>query len=74
MAFPPVPPSGGLAFCCLGTNPPPAMAALKSNRRRRQSSLFASLGAVYIFNRAIGPDIMARIAKRGAGESEINIY
>jgi hypothetical protein len=50
------------------------MAALKSNRRRRQSSLFASLGAVYIFNRAIGPDIMARIAKRGAGESEINIY
>ncbi|CAA0830770.1 WD-40 repeat family protein / beige-related [Striga hermonthica] len=52
-----------LAFCCIGTNPPPTMAGLQ--RRRRQCPLFAEMGPVYIFREPIGPERMARLAKRG---------
>ncbi|KAL6495424.1 BEACH domain-containing protein C2 [Orobanche gracilis] len=52
-----------LAFCCIGTNPPPTMAGLQ--RRRRQCPLFAEMGPVYIFKEPIGPERMARLAKRG---------
>lgn len=52
-----------LAFCCIGTNPPAAMAGLQ--RKRRQCPLFAEMGPIYIFKEPVGPEKMARLARRG---------
>ncbi|XP_071714690.1 BEACH domain-containing protein C2-like [Rutidosis leptorrhynchoides] len=53
-----------LSFFCIGTNPPPTMASLHQNSRQRP--LFAEIGPIYIFKEPIGPELMGRLASRGA--------
>ncbi|KAI3693320.1 hypothetical protein L6452_33155 [Arctium lappa] len=53
-----------LAFCCIGTNPPPTMASF--HQHSRQCPLFAEMGPIYIFKEPIGPEMIARLASRGA--------
>ncbi|XP_071685759.1 BEACH domain-containing protein C2-like isoform X2 [Rutidosis leptorrhynchoides] len=53
-----------LSFFCIGTNPPPKMESLHQNSRR--CPLFAEMGPIYVFKEPIGPEMMRRLASRGA--------
>nr|XP_043628907.1 BEACH domain-containing protein C2-like [Erigeron canadensis] len=53
-----------LSYISIGTNPPPRMGGLHQNSR--QFPLFAEMGPIYIFKEPVRPEIIGRLASRGA--------